>query len=86
MGSPSNVPALVVSGNSDSSSAKIKKRNPLLNKFLSKTYHMVDSCDSGVACWSNGGKAFTILDQERFQDEVLPKYFNHSKFTSFIRQ
>jgi len=47
---------------------------------------MIDSCDTDVASWSNGGIAFTIQDQTRFETEVLPKYFNHSKFSSFIRQ
>ncbi|KAG7347821.1 HSF-type DNA-binding protein [Nitzschia inconspicua] len=86
MGSPSTVPSIVGDGLSSESSAKRTKRNSLLNKFLSKTYHMVDNWDGEIVCWSNGGNAFTILDQRKFQEEILPKYFNHGKFTSFIRQ
>jgi hypothetical protein len=63
-----------------------KRRNALLNKFLTKTYHMLDQCPQDIACWSNGGASFTINDVDAFENEVLPKYFNHSKFPSFVRQ
>lgn len=63
-----------------------KKKRGLLNKFLSKTFHMIDQSDSTVIAWSNSGSSFTILDVQRFEKETLPSYFNHSKFSSFIRQ
>ena len=58
----------------------------MLNKFLSKTYHMIDQCDPSIASWSNGGDSFTVHDIKTFEQTVLPKYFNHSHFTSFTRQ
>jgi hypothetical protein len=79
--SPTNVASSVTSSDKPG-----QKKNSLLNKFLSKTYHMINSCDDEIACWSNGGRAFTIKDQERFEKEALPAYFNHSKFSSFARQ
>ena len=63
-----------------------KRKQGMLNKFLSKTYHMIDQCDPSIASWSNGGDSFTVHDIKTFEKEVLPKYFNHSHFTSFTRQ
>jgi len=34
--------------------------------------------------WPNG--AFTVLDNQLFEKEVLPKFYKHSNFTSFVRQ
>jgi hypothetical protein len=48
---------------------------------------MVDdaSCDEIVA-WSNEGSQFTIHQTNEFASELLPKYFKHSNFSSFVRQ
>jgi hypothetical protein len=47
---------------------------------------MIDQSDSNVIAWSSSGKSFTVLDVKRFETETLPKYFNHGKFSSFVRQ
>jgi len=62
------------------------KKNALLNKFLTKTFHMIEQCDPSVASWSADGKSFVIRDVDSFAKEVLPLYFKHSKFASFVRQ
>jgi hypothetical protein len=63
------------------------QRTPNFFSFLFKeTFHMINSCDPDVAGWSNGGTSFTIYDFKRLEDEYLPKYFNHSKSSSFQRQ
>eukprot|EP00536_Pseudo-nitzschia_multiseries_P003930 jgi/Psemu1/323221/estExt_fgenesh1_pg.C_630006 len=56
-----------------------------LNRFISKLFHIVDS-DEPTACWVPGGKSFMILNVRKFSETVLPKYFKHNKFTSFVRQ
>lgn len=38
------------------------------------------------ASWTDGGDTFTISDISKFEKESLPKYFNHSNFSSFVRQ
>ena len=63
-----------------------KKKQAILNKFLSKTYHMIDQCDPSIASWSSAGDSFTVKDIQAFEQSVLPNYFNHSHFTSFTRQ
>lgn len=62
------------------------KKNALLNKFLTKTFHMIEQCDPSVACWSADGKSFLIRDVDYFAKNILPLYFKHSKFASFVRQ
>jgi hypothetical protein len=47
---------------------------------------MIDQSDNDVIAWSSSGKSFTVLDVKRFEAETLPKYFNHGKFSSFVRQ
>ena len=47
---------------------------------------MIDQCDPSIVAWSSNGDSFTIKDTHALEKEVLPKYFNHSKFSSFIRQ
>mmetsp|Transcript_27045 Transcript_27045/g.63475 ORF Transcript_27045/g.63475 Transcript_27045/m.63475 type:complete len:306 (+) Transcript_27045:205-1122(+) len=62
------------------------EKNALLNKFLTKTFHMIEQCDPSVASWSTDGKSFVIRDVDSFAKNVLPLYFKHSKFASFVRQ
>jgi hypothetical protein len=47
---------------------------------------MVSDSDSDIISWTGVGDSFTIKDIDAFQKTVLPKYFNHSKFSSFVRQ
>jgi len=41
---------------------------------------------SHIVSWGPSGKGFIIHDQPKFEEEVLSKFFNHQKFTSFVRQ
>lgn len=54
--------------------------------FLRKTYHMIDTCDSTVACWSEDGDTFVVKQPETFEKVIIPQFFKHSKFSSFVRQ
>lgn len=49
-----------------------------MNVLNSRQYHHILS-------WTHDGKAFVILDPEKFQNEVLPYYFGLLKFSSFLR-
>ncbi|KAB2624145.1 heat stress transcription factor A-8 [Pyrus ussuriensis x Pyrus communis] len=55
--------------------------------FLRKCYEMVDDKDSdSIISWSEAGDSFAILDMAQFSISMLPKYFKHSNFSSFMRQ
>lgn len=62
-------------------------------KFLRSLYAILQTEDPRVIAWvqnqelkPNSVTAFHILEMERFEAEVLPKYFKHKKFASFQRQ
>jgi len=39
-----------------------------------------------VVCWQPGGNSFKIFQPKRFEDEIMKKYFQRSKYKSFQRQ
>jgi len=47
---------------------------------------MIDTCNPDIASWSTDGLAFYVKDPDRFATEVIPAYFKHSNFSSFVRQ
>lgn len=62
-------------------------------KFLRSLYAILQTEDPRVISWvqnkelkPNSVTAFHILEMERFEREILPKYFKHQKFASFQRQ
>jgi hypothetical protein len=39
-----------------------------------------------IVCWMPGGQVFKIHDPDRFASDILPRYFNQTKYKSFQRQ
>lgn len=60
-----------------------EKKYPL---FLNKTFAMLKTARTDIAAWAEDGLSFYIIDQTRFVDSVIPQYFKHSNFSSFVRQ
>lgn len=55
--------------------------------FLTKTFDMVeDPSTDSVVSWSLGRNSFIVWDSHKFSTTLLPKYFKHNNFSSFIRQ
>ncbi|KAK8356171.1 hypothetical protein V6Z12_A05G338000 [Gossypium hirsutum] len=55
--------------------------------FLTKCYEMVDDeVTDSIISWSQYNGSFIIWDMTEFTGHLLPKYFKHSNFSSFIRQ
>ncbi|KAF8036245.1 hypothetical protein BT93_C2070 [Corymbia citriodora subsp. variegata] len=55
--------------------------------FLRKTYEMVsDPGTDPVVSWGSSRHSFVVWKQQEFSKQVLPRYFKHSNFSSFIRQ
>ena len=55
--------------------------------FVNKLWSMVnDSTNEKFIHWSDSGESIVVPNRERFVQEVLPRYFKHSNFASFVRQ
>ncbi|ESW18356.1 hypothetical protein PHAVU_006G034200 [Phaseolus vulgaris] len=55
--------------------------------FLLKTYDMVDdSSTSDIVSWSSSNTSFVVWNPPEFARLLLPTYFKHNNFSSFIRQ
>lgn len=55
--------------------------------FLLKTYEMVDdSTTDEIVSWSSSKKSFVVWNPPEFARLLLPTYFKHNNFSSFIRQ
>ncbi|KAF5738276.1 heat shock transcription factor family protein [Tripterygium wilfordii] len=58
-----------------------------LPPFLAKTYEMVDDpATNSVVSWSQNNKSFIVWNPPEFGRDLLPRYFKHNNFSSFIRQ
>ncbi|XP_060173874.1 heat stress transcription factor A-5 [Lycium barbarum] len=55
--------------------------------FLLKTYEMVDdSVTDEIVSWTQTGHSFVVWNPPEFAKLLLPTYFKHNNFSSFIRQ
>ena len=55
--------------------------------FLVKTYEIVDNpAHSDTVFWEDSGIGFVVRNQNEFADKILPKFFKHNNFSSFVRQ
>lgn len=55
--------------------------------FLTKTFDVVeDPTTSHIVSWSRGGASFVVWDPNAFSRDLLPRYFKHNNFSSFVRQ
>lgn len=55
--------------------------------FLIKTYEMVDdSSTDEIVSWSSTNASFVVWNPPEFAAKLLPTYFKHNNFSSFIRQ
>ncbi|KAL2324512.1 hypothetical protein Fmac_023570 [Flemingia macrophylla] len=55
--------------------------------FLTKTYHLVDDhATDHVISWNDTGSSFIVWNTTVFARDLLPKFFKHNNFSSFVRQ
>ncbi|KAI3908592.1 hypothetical protein MKX01_025586 [Papaver californicum] len=55
--------------------------------FLTKAYQLVeDSSTDEVVSWNETGTTFVVWKPADFARDLLPNYFKHNNFSSFVRQ
>ena len=55
--------------------------------FLTKTYQLVDDPGTDdVISWNETGTTFVVWKTADFAKDLLPNYFKHNNFSSFVRQ
>ncbi|KAF8388114.1 hypothetical protein HHK36_026780 [Tetracentron sinense] len=55
--------------------------------FLTKTFDMVDDPSTDhIVSWSRANNSFVVWDPHNFSMNLLPRYFKHNNFSSFVRQ
>jgi heat shock transcription factor len=55
--------------------------------FVMKVWSMVnDPKNHDYIRWNSDGETFQVYHREEFMKEIIPKYFKHNNFASFVRQ
>ncbi|KAK7351280.1 hypothetical protein VNO77_10602 [Canavalia gladiata] len=55
--------------------------------FLTKTFEVVeDPSTDSIVSWSKARNSFVVWDSHQFSTTILPRYFKHCNFSSFVRQ
>ncbi|KAK7279981.1 hypothetical protein RJT34_25043 [Clitoria ternatea] len=74
-----------VEHNGDSTAGESQRSIP--TPFLTKTYQLVDDHTiDDVISWNDAGSSFIVWNPTVFARDLLPKYFKHNNFSSFVRQ
>jgi len=62
--------------------------SPLLaSSFVRKLYFLVSAAEhKHIIGWVRDGAAFEVRCPKLFETEILPRFFRHSRFQSFVRQ
>ncbi|XP_042036726.1 heat stress transcription factor B-2b-like [Salvia splendens] len=73
------------SGSGESTAGDSSRSLP--TPFLTKTYQLVDDpAIDDVISWNEDGSGFIVWNPTEFARDLLPKYFKHNNFSSFVRQ
>lgn len=68
-------------------SAPSDSQRSIPTPFLTKTYQLVDDpAADDLISWNEDGTSFIVWRPAEFARDLLPKYFKHNNFSSFVRQ
>ncbi|XP_062074230.1 heat stress transcription factor B-2b [Humulus lupulus] len=74
-------------GVSGGGSGGADSQRTLPTPFLTKTYQLVDDpAVDDLISWNDDGSSFIVWRPAEFARDLLPKYFKHNNFSSFVRQ
>lgn len=87
----SNTSSISQLGEDNNTAAQINARRIHMQKnrpaFVNKIWSMInDPANQTLIKWMPDGESFYVENREQFVHDVLPKYFKHSNFASFVRQ
>jgi hypothetical protein len=75
--------------NANNSPKKVVDRE-LRQPFPVKVYEMLENAEkkqfSHIVSWNSAGTGFMVHDKDHFTKEIVPHYFNLTKYKSFQRQ
>jgi heat shock transcription factor len=64
-----------------------ESQRSLPTPFLIKTFQLVDDpAVDDLISWNDDGSTFIVWRPAEFARDLLPKYFKHNNFPSFVRQ
>ena len=67
-----------------SSSSSVSNNNP---NFLLKLYKILETPEySDIIHWDDTGRYFLVKNLHDFTENILPKYYKHNNYSSFVRQ
>jgi hypothetical protein len=73
-------------GKDDGANKSREVRQP----FPCKVYEMLEDAEdkdfADIVSWNKEGNGFTVHNKDRFTKEIVPKYFNQTRYKSFQRQ
>jgi hypothetical protein len=52
--------------------------------FPQKLFTLMENEPSDVVCWSERGLSFRVVDQDKFSEEIVPKYFRRKFLIYFL--
>lgn len=74
-------------GRSDRRLITTNRRGLKVPPFLNKVYELVnDPKTNAIISWTSDGTSFTVWDHHMFTKNILPVYFRHDNFSSFVYQ
>ncbi|XP_050238747.1 heat stress transcription factor B-4d-like [Mercurialis annua] len=65
----------------------VESEKGVASPFLSKTYELVDDYETdNIVSWGDDHTTFIVWKPSQFAAHLLPNYFKHNNFSSFVRQ